>query len=276
VFSGQKLIKEDSLMKHTTSRKKMLISSVAMLVVAMMALGSATYAWFSTNAKATASGIVAKTQQSSNLKVSEIATGDFAEAITFGTNTSATNTQLVSTTMNPVTTKNFSNWYTTTTDSVDKGIKVKDYDTATAGTDYSHAELYVLYDSASADATQAIDITVKTSKTSGTENFLRVALVPKTDDTTKTVFTDNVVYGDKADDFAKLDAGMTDLKATADSSTSLVTTTDTKMIANKTIKGTKVYGFDVYVWYEGNDPQCIDQNSTNNISVSFEVTKAQS
>ena len=40
------------------SRKRLLISSIAMLLVAMLALGTATFAWFTQNTTATASGIV--------------------------------------------------------------------------------------------------------------------------------------------------------------------------------------------------------------------------
>jgi hypothetical protein len=48
----QKKFKEDSLMKNT--RKKMLLSSVAMLLVALVALGAATYAWYSVQTTVTA------------------------------------------------------------------------------------------------------------------------------------------------------------------------------------------------------------------------------
>ena len=53
----------------TTSRKRLLISSVAMLLVAMLALGTATFAWFTNNTSTTASGINVKTVQASDLKV---------------------------------------------------------------------------------------------------------------------------------------------------------------------------------------------------------------
>jgi hypothetical protein len=56
-------------MKHTTSRKKMLISSVAMLLVAMMALGSATFAWFTSNPLAEASGLTLKATASKGLVI---------------------------------------------------------------------------------------------------------------------------------------------------------------------------------------------------------------
>ena len=38
----------------TSSKRRVLISSVAMLLVAMLALGTATYAWFTVDTKATA------------------------------------------------------------------------------------------------------------------------------------------------------------------------------------------------------------------------------
>jgi hypothetical protein len=44
-------------MKTKNMRKKALLSSVAMLLVAVVALGGATYAWFTTNTRATANGV---------------------------------------------------------------------------------------------------------------------------------------------------------------------------------------------------------------------------
>lgn len=49
----------------TTSRKRLLISSVAMLLVAMLALGTATFAWFTQNTSATANEFSAKTVKAS-------------------------------------------------------------------------------------------------------------------------------------------------------------------------------------------------------------------
>lgn len=56
-------------MKNTTFRKKALLSSVAMLLVALVALGSATFAWFAANPNAFAEGISAKTTASSGLVI---------------------------------------------------------------------------------------------------------------------------------------------------------------------------------------------------------------
>lgn len=46
----------------TTSRKRLLISSVAMLLVAMLALGTATFAWFTTSTNPYADNFSAKLQ----------------------------------------------------------------------------------------------------------------------------------------------------------------------------------------------------------------------
>ena len=56
-------------MKNTTFRKKALLSSVAMLLVALVALGSATFAWFTANPNADASGLSVKTTAASGLVI---------------------------------------------------------------------------------------------------------------------------------------------------------------------------------------------------------------
>lgn len=56
-------------MKNTSMKKKALLSSVAMLLVALVALGSATFAWFAANPNATASGLSMKTTAAAGLVV---------------------------------------------------------------------------------------------------------------------------------------------------------------------------------------------------------------
>ena len=56
-------------MKNTTFRKKALLSSIAMLLVALVALGSATFAWFASNPNANASGLSLKTTASTGLVI---------------------------------------------------------------------------------------------------------------------------------------------------------------------------------------------------------------
>lgn len=56
-------------MTNTKFRKRALLSSVAMLLVALIALGSATFAWFAANPNATAKGISVKTTASTGLVI---------------------------------------------------------------------------------------------------------------------------------------------------------------------------------------------------------------
>ena len=54
------------------TRKRALISSVAMLLVAMIALGTATFAWFTKNTTSTANGIKVSTSRVSSLVISKL------------------------------------------------------------------------------------------------------------------------------------------------------------------------------------------------------------
>ncbi len=56
-------------MKNTTFRKKALLSSVAMLLVAIVALGSATFAWFTANPEVSASGLSMKASTDAGLQI---------------------------------------------------------------------------------------------------------------------------------------------------------------------------------------------------------------
>ena len=56
-------------MTNTKFRKRALLSSVAMLLVALVALGSATFAWFVANPTATASGLKMQTKADSGIAI---------------------------------------------------------------------------------------------------------------------------------------------------------------------------------------------------------------
>lgn len=72
-------------MKHT-SRKKMLLSSIAMLLVALVALGSATYAWFTISKTVTAEDIQVKAITTAGLEISNTsATSGYDSSVSFST-----------------------------------------------------------------------------------------------------------------------------------------------------------------------------------------------
>ena len=255
------------------SRRRLLISSVAMLLVAMLALGTATFAWFTTNSKATASGITAKTTKASNILVSETGNnGTWKDSIVF-------QNHIVSTSMNPVTTPDFSEWKTTKAAEYDGAIPAANatYTDAVNGTDYTGTELHVKYENADDTAKQKVKITCNITPGSNTKtnDFLRVALVPKNTsaqglkDGNTTVTA--VVWGTAADDYA---TDRTNMAKTDGSGKSLVTTDQAQFYASVELTANTDYSFDVFVWYEGTDPDCIDSNSDNDYTVSFDVEKA--
>ena len=72
----------------TSSRKRLLVSSVAMLLVAMLALGTATYAWFTSNKSVTANGMKVKASSAKGLQITGTNGAAWGPSYTFtGTNT---------------------------------------------------------------------------------------------------------------------------------------------------------------------------------------------
>lgn len=67
----------------TSSRKRLLVSSVAMLLVAMLALGTATYAWFTQDTSARTKNLSVHTSKSSSLEISK-STGGWQTEVDYG------------------------------------------------------------------------------------------------------------------------------------------------------------------------------------------------
>ena len=240
-------------MKHT-SRKKMLVSSVAMLLVAMLALGSATYAWFSTKTTAHAEALTANTTQGTNLMISEQKTTGWTQDLTF---TNATTTKL-----DPVTPKDaaLTTWQAGTADG---------WDTQVIGTDglgdvnkngyVLEQVVYVKYaaDSGSFNLNVDLGITVN----AGTDDYYRVAIVPvakATDgDLTDASGATTKIYADAANYNASHTPVYTSDTATED-------------IALGTITAGNVYGYKVVIWFEGHDLDCKDTLSTNNVTLELD------
>ncbi len=68
-------------MKNT--RKKLLVSSIAMLLVALFALSTATYAWFTTRTTLTADGINVKTAKAADLQIANDTTDYTSDDISY-------------------------------------------------------------------------------------------------------------------------------------------------------------------------------------------------
>lgn len=258
-------------------RKKALLSSVAMLLVATVAVGSATFAWFSSNTKATASTISAKTTQSSNLQLSVTGTSGWTDKLQFNDSLAK------AASLDPATTSDFTTWQTGKANGIDTGIANGALTAATAGSNYLTTPLYVKYGNAGGTGKMNVKVVISAPPTAssegagdaGTDDFIRVALVPKSGNT---LTASAIVYGKNKDDYAKDPSKFTSIKAEDQATNnpsgqySLVTTQSNTVTLGELSEGT-VYGYDVYVWYEGTSPKCLDQNSLNTIPVSFSFEK---
>ena len=87
---------------HLLTKKRALISSVAMLLVAIIALGTATFAWFTQNTQATADQLSVKTIKASELQISKT-TGEWGDQIHY---------DYVGKVLKPASSVDGTNWFT--------------------------------------------------------------------------------------------------------------------------------------------------------------------
>ena len=234
-------------------KKKALLSSLAMLMVALVALSSATFAWFSTKTTATAEKLSANTTQGTNLMISESKTSGWTQALTFANKDT--------TTLDPVSTDDLTKWY---------AAKADGWDDQKAGTGDNalkevgktgyvlEQDIYVKYDAAEGDFN--LNVSLNPTANSGTLDYYRVAITPITTDAdlqTPAGFTQNI-YANSAE-----------VRADDATYANYTANTSTSNIALGKITAKQIYGYHVSIWFEGEDVDCIDSNSTNDISLAF-------
>lgn len=230
----------------TTSRKRLLVSSVAMLLVAMLALGTATYAWFTSNTTATANGLNVKTSKTSTLEISK---SDHE----WGTSVDYAHTQ----SMYPASTANGTAFFKTvaaakTAFDRDENQPIE---SASGGT-YVFAEQLNVKNSGEGTV-KDIKITINNF----TCKYGRIALVPATEAGAISYpegksFV-NYVYDTDGEAY---DA----LNATTGATTAI--TPDNSMVIDVPNLGTNEAAYyNLYVWFEGQDEQCFDTNAGQNL-----------
>ena len=273
-------------MTNTKFRKRALLSSVAMLLVAIVALGSATFAWFSVRPDAQASGLVAATTKASSLQIKELYSDDWASEITFDANNYSPGN------LNPVT-FNGTLWRTASAEAYDSSYakQASDLSTVTlpaANSTYAAwSTVYVKYGEYVNDTTKEKDLTLTIaapSNTGGNDSnalsFIRVAVVPAaiasggSDDSialgSSAFIFGQTLNGDFSADPTQWIHGAS--ASSASTTTSAATSTfGTAATLGNMING-KIYGFYVYAYYEGTDPDCKDSKAgqtLNNFTFTF-------
>nr|WP_316621394.1 hypothetical protein [uncultured Ruminococcus sp.] len=268
-------------MTNTKFRKRALLSSVAMLLVALVALGSATFAWFSTTNTASASSMTAKTNKASNILLNEYNTADtalahsWAQTLTFTQNTAAGTTNGAAA-MEPVTTKDFSTWnnvkaevynqgYNTTNTYTDVSSNIK-----SNGSYVKYTTLYIMNTGENTAATINTAVTYADDSNTLGSNYIRVALIPRNAGSKDVTAKGNqIIFGD-GNDRSKETAGWTEDGQTANS---VVTGPMGTPQSLGTLTKDAVYGYDVYVYFEGTDFDCKDAYAGGNFNITFNVAK---
>ena len=282
------------------SRKRLLISSVAMLLVAMLALGTATFAWFTTSTTARTQNLSVQTTKASTLTISK-STGGWGNLVDYNHGSSAILT------LDPASTvlggKTAGNWFNCTAAAGHENDGVADVttiktltasDTGTAIGGFVFMEqLNVRNEGSAAVHNVKINFTLPDSEG---YNYVRVALVPTTAQGTAVqdaygtgkAFKDyvyasngtayNGVKGTKTEgtDTVLDTESITPKNASAATFSIDVTASGESLAAVTGTGDNKQYDarfYNLYVWFEGQDPQCINANAGQIIpDIVFTVT----
>lgn len=253
-------------MKNT--RKKLLVSSIAALLVSAVALSTATFAWFTSSTSVTANGIGVQTTKSSELKISK---KDLAWA-------DSINYDFKNKTLRPVSSADGENWYSSVAAAKTAFTSNGTY-TPVSGENLKN---YVFVDmlnikNAGGQTCNDVKITISASMPS---TFARLAVVPCDEQTVAgtmpsaaTNFKANI-FGTAAGDSWKPYNG-TALESTAYTTAAAA---NGKVITVGNMAANTVKSYKVLVWFEGEDEECFDITSADltvpNIEFSVSGTTA--
>lgn len=247
------------------SRKRLLISSVAMLLVAMLALGTATFAWFTTSSSTTADKINVSTVKSSNLKISK-----WDHTWQDGFSYNYTNAS-----MKPASSANGTSWFTATAgakDSYEKKEGTNFEALSTPSHDNEGITNYVFMDelniqNAGTAAANNVTITINGS----INNYVKIALVASNDSHTMTgtFGASNTVFGNDTEAYYPA-------ASTSAASQTAITTDNTLTVSVGTMAANAEVYYRLFVWYEGQDTDCKDINPQTLPNLSFTVTGTNS
>lgn len=269
----------------TTSRKRLLISSVAMLLVAMLALGTATFAWFTTDTTTQATGISVQTSKKSLLLVSS-RTSPWTDNLNynFGTDTAKKLLQ-------PASSYDGENWYKAQADSGLSGAATNGEKISGVGTTAAEGNVFcnmLNVKNTGAEPAEKVTITAQISEKAVTtgKNYLRVALVPSdcTADTgrgTATVKSADEfrksIYSAGADAAKPVEyvgASVADTQGAIKAAATAVSTNGNSISVNAgPLKKDQAKYYMLIVWFEGQDEDCQDTFAGNDMpNITFTIT----
>ena len=228
----------------------------------MIALGTATFAWFTQNTSATADGITVRTSKTSSLKISDD-TRAYAASFTY---------QDVKGVMFPASSIDGKNWYYAYADKTDSYAAKAT--TITKVTDLTENK-YVFVDQLNiqnAGEVKVENITITVNNWNPEVGYLNMALVPVSNkmtggDTSMTAEqfrTSANIFSDKAEAYYPVSATGTLQSSTAITPTAK--TGDSFTIAVDDLDPNAEAHYNLFVWFEGQDPDCKDANAGKGVS----------
>ena len=252
-----------------TSRKKMLLSSIAMLLVALVALGSATYAWFSVSKTVSADGMQVQAIAAAGLEISNTsATSKYNTTVTFGQ--SGTPVTLKPVSWDGDTTNGFipdgnvaspGGAYTGAFKSAGSMSPATSGDPSTGSNNYVSVYDVWVRSAAENGARAAHTVSAKVTITGANASFARVKLVDGS--------TTKGIYADAADASASVVKAAGSTKSTYE-----LTAHETDVAVTGTDTTATGKAFKLYVWFDGEDDACVDtaKNAVANVKIEFTAT----
>lgn len=256
----------------TTSRKRLLISSVAMLLVAMLALGTATFAWFTTSTNPYADNFSAKTTKQSTLLLSDSSRTGWTSHLDYNVGNKL---------MYPAS-GNGTSWVKGTASNSLTGVIDQNTLQAVAPSpaqgvipsDYLFAQELNLKNNGTAEIKDvSIDFYLNTSDNKDAAEYARVALVPI--DGTKVTADDYVALGNNV--YSTTTKTYNPIIKTDGTEGTQISTKTTFHVdvttGDEVMKPDEVRYYKLYVWFEGQDENCVDALSGQKIpGLKFDVS----
>lgn len=261
---------------HLLTKKRALISSVAMLLVAIIALGTATFAWFTKASVATAQGINVNTIKASELQIKSL----------HKTWTDTLDYESGQKILKPASTYDATHWFKA--DANKKEAYLADDKNITSVTDdekkfHYYEERLDIRNNGTA-AVKDVKVKVELDSNSINKDYLRVALVPcDAEGNVSETFglSNKTVCSVAGAEYAAIKSKTGQVVEKKEVTPSSTWTFDAvAKLEGKTGAGTEAspYQWDsrtfkLFVWFEGQDPNCYDGNAGAEIpNITLRVT----
>ena len=221
------------------SKRRVLVSSVAMLLVALISLSTATFAWFTSNTTATAQGINVKTIQASELVISD-KSKNWDTTINYG---------VANKVLMPTSTATGTSWFKAEAESKTSFAKAADaeFTSVTSGDNYYFADQINVKNEGAATVE---NVTITFSGL--TNKYARVAIVPANETGVATGTFTSCIYD--------TDGAAYDAVTGADTTVAVTPSTKYEINVGDLAQNEAKY-YNLYVWFEGQDTECLDANA---------------